>query len=348
MSKETLNWLNTQTLIGFTDKRGNAWHYRQGSDNHYPGPVPVEDVRRRLFDWTAEEQPLYVPSTVPDFADLDAPTGYASIPGRKAIVRSDNGDVLGIFRDGYQPHQYGEWLLTNVANLLDDDLGIGSAGLLKGGAIAWVSVEVPDNIVTPSGVEFRPNLMATTSFDGSVSTTYKRHITNVVCDNTMNRALGEDGGQFKVRHSSKSLGRLQDARDALQIVHTMSADFAKEVENLTATEFGDSQFGQLVETLAPMPKPKVAGGKPDARSKAMAENKRAVLWSMWTSDERVAPWRGSAWGAWQAANTFTQHDGNKPRKGAHKAERNMLRVVRGDLADFDHMVVGKILELSGA
>lgn len=28
MSAETLEWLNTQTLIGYTERRGNAWHYR--------------------------------------------------------------------------------------------------------------------------------------------------------------------------------------------------------------------------------------------------------------------------------------------------------------------------------
>ncbi len=28
MSRETLNWLNTNTLIGFTDKRGHAFHWR--------------------------------------------------------------------------------------------------------------------------------------------------------------------------------------------------------------------------------------------------------------------------------------------------------------------------------
>jgi hypothetical protein len=44
--------------------------------------------------------------------------------------------------------------------------------LLKGGALAWVSVEVPDNIVTPEGVVFpgvvfRPNLLAARTHDGS-------------------------------------------------------------------------------------------------------------------------------------------------------------------------------------
>ena len=60
MSSETLQHLNTNTLIGNTDARGHAWHYRaeeQGAEsNHYPGPIPIEDVRRRLFCWTAESR----------------------------------------------------------------------------------------------------------------------------------------------------------------------------------------------------------------------------------------------------------------------------------------------------
>ncbi len=74
-------------------------------------------------------------------------------------------------------HQYETWLLETVANILDDDLSISSAGLLRGGAIAWVEVSVPENITTPEGVEFRPNLLTTTSFDGSIATTFKRTIT---------------------------------------------------------------------------------------------------------------------------------------------------------------------------
>lgn len=50
MSRETIHHLNTQVLVGFTDQRGTAWHYRrdeQGDEpNHYPAAIPVEDVRR--------------------------------------------------------------------------------------------------------------------------------------------------------------------------------------------------------------------------------------------------------------------------------------------------------------
>ena len=134
--------------------------------------------------------------------------------------------MLGIFKDGYQPHQYAEWLLKNVAAILDADLAIGSAGLLKGGRQAWVSVETPDTITTPEGVAYRPNLLAVASFDGSLATTYKPVVTNVVCDNTMAAGLREAGPQFKVKSTRNSMGRLSDAREALGIVHTIADDFA--------------------------------------------------------------------------------------------------------------------------
>src|SRR6187402_1981163 len=131
MSKESSEWLNTQTLIGFTEKRGNAWHYREGAQgeesNHYANAIPVEDVHRRLFHWQAVEATSEY--TLPDGRVFPSP--------QKTIARSDTGAYLGAFMEGYRPHQYGEWLVTHVENILDESLSIGSAGLLKGGRVAW-------------------------------------------------------------------------------------------------------------------------------------------------------------------------------------------------------------------
>jgi hypothetical protein len=53
MSRESMETLNTLTLIGNTLNRGTAWHYRrdlQGAEsNHYDGFIPVDDVNRRLW-----------------------------------------------------------------------------------------------------------------------------------------------------------------------------------------------------------------------------------------------------------------------------------------------------------
>jgi phage/plasmid-like protein (TIGR03299 family) len=211
--------------------------------------------------------------------------------------------------------------------ILDDDLSIGSAGLLKGGAVAWVSVEVPDTITTPEGVAFRPNLLACTSHDGSLATTFQRVATNVVCDNTMSAALTEHGQRIKVRHSRHSRLRLAEARQALHIVHSIADDFAAQVAELTATTVTDQQWARFLDAHAAIPP------GPTTRARTMAERKRDTLGRLWNHDARVTPWRGTAWGVVQAVNTYTHHE--QTVRGATRAERNMLRAVNGTTDTLD-------------
>jgi phage/plasmid-like protein (TIGR03299 family) len=358
MSQETTQWLNANTLIGYTSKRGSAWHYRadlqSDQPNHYPGPVPVADVRRRLFGWAAESREVYVRKPGRDVLDagellaqpgrdatlayvLDA-FGLQHQPGRQAITRSDNDHVMGIFTDGYEPHPYDEWLLTTVANILDDDLHIGSAGLLRGGAVAWVSVEMADNVRLPEGVEFRPFLLATTSFDGSLSTTFGRKVTNVVCDNTHGIAMSEHGQQIKIRHSRYSKLKLTEARQALGVIHEITGEFAAEVTRLCAVDVSDAAWAAFLDAHVPLPE---AAG----RGRVMAERKRETLTRLYDHDQRVAPWRGTGWGVLQAVNTYAHHEGIV--RGASRAERNMLNAVTGRTDNLDRQTLDTLTGVLG-
>jgi phage/plasmid-like protein (TIGR03299 family) len=324
-----MDWLNINTLIGFTDQRGNAWHYRielQGLEsNHYGGPIPIDDVLRRLFNFEVRDQAIYVLTD----------RGYVEIPGRKAMVTSDTEDVLGIFKQGYQGHQYQEWLLENVATVLDDtdELGIGSAGLLRNRAQAWVSIEVPENIITPEGVEFRPNLLACTSFDGSLATTYKRVNTRVVCDNTAEAARSEEGQQFKTKHTKYSGFKIQSARDALQIVHTMADEFSAEIKALCEWKVSDAEFAAHLAIMVPEPD---ADAAQSAHTKF--DNKRGEIVSLYNYDLRVAPWKGTAFGVAQAYNTW-QHHYAVVRKGVPRAVRNMENTLNGKMGNMDAQVL---------
>ena len=184
-------------------------------------------------------------ATMTHLSGTGTPMRWTVINDKQAICRDDQHAVMGIFAPGYNMHQYREWLVSTVADVLDDDLAISSAGLLRGGAVAWVEVSVPESITTPEGVEFRPNLLATTSFDGSIATTFKRTITDVICDNTRESALAETGQTYKVKHSRHSHTQLAPAREALAVVHTLADDFAREVADLCATTVTEQQWGRL-------------------------------------------------------------------------------------------------------
>lgn len=324
MSKETAQWLNGNTLIGFTAKRGNAWHYRadlqSAEPNHYMGAIPVEDVRRRLFHWSPVEG-----SVDTTFITEDGVTTITD-PTRKTIIRPDTATVLGVFKQGFQIHDYSDWLVSNVQSILDDDLQVGSAGLLKGGALAWVQCELSENVTTPEGVEFRPFLMAATSLDGSLSSTYQTGAQVVVCDNTLSAALGEDGAKrVKIKHSSRSLGRIGSVRDALGIVHSVGEDFAAQVAALCSETVSEAQWSAFLDAHVPVGS--------EGRGATIAENKREALTRLWVHDARVSPWKGTAFGVVQAVNTYTHHE--KTVRGAERSERNATRVVTGGIDALD-------------
>ncbi len=325
MSRETLTHLNTQTLIGYTSKRGQAWHYRaseQGAEpNHYEHAVPVADVRRRLFHWSPVEADIHAV-----IIDKDGVETYADAT-RKAIVRPDTGAILGIFRTGYKVHDYDQWLINNVEGILDADLHIGSAGLLRGGAVAWVQVEMADTL-NAAGVEFRPFLTATTSLDGSIATTYQTGAQVVVCDNTLSAALNTADTRVKVRHSANSLTRLAQVRDALAIVHQVADDFTAQVERLTNQTVTENQWIRFLGAYC---------GTDDTKASKRALTTRSLqanqLDRLWNHDQRVTPWRGTAYGVLAAANTYAHH--LAPVRGATRAERNAERLVTGKVHDLD-------------
>jgi phage/plasmid-like protein (TIGR03299 family) len=341
MSAETYEWLNTQILVGYTDPtygRGNAWHYRedlQGAEpNHYAHAIPVDDVLRRLFFWNAVEAESCV--RVPNG---DGTFRIISDPERKAIVRSDNDTVFAVFKNSYQVHQYKQWLLDTVANIIDDnDLAIGGAGLLKQGAKAYVQVELPETVKTPMGFDIRPHLLACTSHDGTLSSTFQLVSTVVVCDNTLAGALGEKTAKHKVRHSKHSIGKLQSVRDALGIIHEYTDELMLELERLSTQQVTDREFTAIIEHLVPLAtdidvRPQV---------KARVENKQELLRHLYANDPMVAPWKGTALGVLQMWNTYNHHYAGNDKT---RVERNMLNGINGKTSEQDGFVLNTINNL---
>lgn len=366
MSAETDHWLNTMTLIGHTEQRGSkAWHYRAELQeefisasgkryfgNHYPGAIPIEDVRDRLFNWEPESRPVAVPVS---FDSEGVPTDWMEIAGKQAIVPSDDPHhVFGIFSESYLAHGYDEWLVGNVAELLtggpndglsfDETLGIASAGLLKERAIAWVELSLPKTFTTPEGVAFRPYLLATTSLDGTVATTYGRKTNLVVCDNTWAGAMKEKGLTYKRKHTRYSGGKMEQdrAREALSLINESIDDVEREIRKLTSIEVTREQFDNIVKGLVNPDQ-----GKPLSKTgETLAAKKTEQITAMYLNDERVSPWNGTAFGVVQAFNTWSQHE--KPVRGnTILAERNMVDAVKGNVEKEDNVTWAAIVRELG-
>jgi phage/plasmid-like protein (TIGR03299 family) len=320
MSQETSVWLNTMTLIGFTDKRGTAWHYRESEQgerpNHYPGAIPEADVIERLFDWEPEV----------GFGETTVRRGGQDVrivdTSRKTIVHPKTDAILGQFMDSYQPHGYKQWLLTNLRLLLQGGgLGLSSAGLLKAGAQGWVQAELEETQEV-AGIQFRPFVTAFTSLDGSLATNYITGAQLVVCDNTLGRARSSAAAKYRVKHSSRSLGRIPEIQDALGLASDTADEITSELENLIATDVDEKAWQRFLDLEAPVP-----ADLPKGRKRTNAENHRDALINLYHNDLRVQPWAGTAFGVVQAVNTYDTHV--RTVKGSERAERNADKMVTG-------------------
>jgi len=326
MSNESTAWLNTQVLIGHTDRRGRAYHYSadlQGErSNHYSGAIPLADVRNRLFSWHAELRPIAVDvragGLVPEWRTVD---------GKRAVCRSDDrtGAALALVSEDYELHQYDEWLLGTAADLVGDELDVRSAGLLRNGAIAWVELSLPQRLIPDAGVSFHPNLLLTTSHDGNGATIYKRTITDVVCDNTRKVALKEKSPEVRQPHRPGAALPRVGLSTALGLLHDAAAEFETQVRELVDITVTDLQWDRIVESWLPL-----EGCRTPATRQNMAQ-RRERLHHLYREDRRVLPWRGTAHGALQAINTWETH-------GPYRRDRvaaNAVRLVQGRYDDVD-------------
>lgn len=347
MSRETSTWLHDNSLIGDTDKMGEAWWIRKGVDsqgrpNHFAGAVPVSEVLDRLFpplhDVTARRVAVEMPATVDTMTHLSedgSPMRWTVQDDKRGMHRNGGDTVHGIFSASYQPHQYREWLIENVSTLMDtpqSGLHIHSAGTLANHAVAYVQF-MPDEAITGKcGMTILPWFLATTSFNGKVASTYKFCTTSTVCDNTLDMARAEKTPTVKYRHTKNSLSKVQDARTALGMTWENAEDTMAELDRLAETEMPAQKWVQLLDVIHPVD----LKGSPN--SITMATGVRDRLTAMLHNDPRVNPWDNTALGAFQAFNTFGQHV--KATRGAtDRGERNMLDTISGKIGDSDAKIL---------
>ena len=351
MSAETMQDLQTNTLIGQTAQRGNAWHRRDDlrrlpdgtmlEDNHYPGFIPVADVTRRLFNWQPKTVTVaYLePCDVADAQFITA-AGQAvriieSQSERFGLLRDDNDYDLGVFKSA-KHHPYQKTLIQDAERLTGTILGVSSAGLLAKGGRAWVEFSLPETLHDDkSGFDYRPNIVKADSMDGSMSIVTARTINATVCDNTLSCNLLEakaSGVLFKRKHTAGNFD-LQDERDALGILEETDTAFLSELHQLIAQDVTARQLDKVMDILMPMP----AEGTPNTKR----TNQRDRWMSLYTSDPMCAPWKGTAFGVVQTDNTY-QHHHATVAKTVSRSERNTWRAIQGKQRESDQRVVAAL------
>lgn len=172
-----------------------------------------------------------IPTTA-QYLDMDGK--LLAYEGKTVLYRSDTRAPVGMVTPDYRIFQPADCLEVFRALVEKADSGwyIHTAGSLRGGSKIW-AMATNDTIGGRASVgkidRLRPNLLCATSLDGSMKTKIKEVGTRVVCENTVNIALREDGSEVVLSHR----GQL-DVDDMVHSLQNAAYSFSEFVEAANA------------------------------------------------------------------------------------------------------------------
>ena len=143
----------------------------------------------------------------------------ALVEGRKATMRMDKCKALGVVSDHYgivQNERAFEFIDTLCSGGKENTPVIECAGVLGQGERVFITAKFPEQIILDNKGDDRVEMYVvfTTSHDGTGAVNCMVTPIRVVCNNTLNYALGRGGnaGKISLRHTSGVNNRLDLTR----------------------------------------------------------------------------------------------------------------------------------------
>ena len=182
---------NDMAYVGET-----PWH---GLGNSLPKNQPIEVWQKSAgMDWEIKQSDVLFNAANGDGNLLNLRVNSDAT----VLYRSDNSEPLSVVSKRYkvvQPH--------DVLSFYRDLVSVGgfeleTAGVLKGGKKLWALAKTGQETLLAGGDKVKAYLLLATSCDGSLATTAQFTSVRVVCNNTLQMAVGQSKGAVRVPHST--------------------------------------------------------------------------------------------------------------------------------------------------
>lgn len=287
-----MHLVNTMAYVG-----QRPWH---GLGNALSPKQPIEVwAKQSGMDWQIESADVR-------FVSGSSGTQLGSIhafPEQKVLYRSDTKTPLSVVSSRYQVVQPREILefyrdLTEVGGF-----ELETAGVLKDGKKLWALARTGQSVSLKGHDEVNGYLLLATACDGTLATTAQFTSVRVVCNNTLQIALGDSAGAVKVGHRSQF--DAQAVKRQLGIAISSWDGFMTRMKALADRKVTDS----VAETFMRRVLTYQAGGP---NTQAPVTNDRAIkavheLYAGRGKGATLSSASGTAWGLVNSVTEFVDH-----------------------------------------
>lgn len=278
-------------------------------------PNSNEALRLAGLDWTVEGKTIY-------------DNMGRVIAGYKANTRSSDGKVLGIVGNRYKIVQNAD-AFQFTDNLIGGDVRYETAGSLQGGKKIWLLAKMPETKVCDDNVE--PYVCFTNTHDGSGAVKAIMTPVRVVCNNTLNLALRTAKRSWSMRHQGNIEGKLEEARQALELAEIYMDSLAKEADEWANITVNTEHLHKILDAIFPE-----KANATDRAKENIKRNKDQFMACVFAPD--LVKFVGTAWGVINAAADFVGHTAPS-RNTKSYAENNWNRIMDG------HPLVDRVVSL---
>lgn len=243
----------------------------------------------------------------------------STVPNRKAVIRDDTREVLGVVGNSYVPIQNGECFSFLDAVVAEGNVRYHTAGALGKGERVWLLAKLPGHIRVKNTDDLTEKfLLLHNSHNGSSALRVFFSPIRVVCANTMAIARQQGRSQgISIYHTGNLASKVQQAQQVLGLANQFYDDVQVKVDILADHRPTAAQLQSYFEALYP--------DNPDSNSKR-AQNIRTELTRLFEEGmgQDIPGIRHSSWAALHAVTEWVDH--HRPTRAGSPLEKTSRRL----------------------
>lgn len=248
-------------------------------------PTSARALELAGLDWTVESHPIWVNGM------------YEPIAGYKANIRSSDQKVLGVVSDRYKIVQNADAFAFTDA-LIGGEVHYETAGSLLGGKKIWLLAKMPETELCGDKVE--PYMCFSNTHDGSGAVRVCMTPVRVVCNNTLNLALGTAQRAWSVRHTGDMNAKMAEAAVTLEMADRYMDSLKEEADQMANTDVKEARIAEILNKLFP-----VKEDASDLQKSRVQAAKDGYMSCYFAPD--IVKFQGTAWGAINAMADYVGH-----------------------------------------
>jgi phage/plasmid-like protein (TIGR03299 family) len=305
-----LNFNQKNNEYSFFSVKEKAWHNLGTIVEKYP--TSAEAIQFAGLDYSVEKRPLFTFDTPNHYGETDSIIPEITVPNYYATVRTDTEDVLGVVGRDYEIVQN-----TDAFQFFDAIVGGGegilyeTAGALGKGERIFITAKLPGYIRVGKEDLIEQYLFLTTSHNGFGSINAAFTPVRVVCNNTLNAALGNHTNAIKIRHTSSANDRIKQAHTLMGISNNLSAELEGVFNQWAKVRITDVQVKKLVQ-IAMAPNREVLQNLQNGTTDELSANYTKMVdkvyeYAFSSPDQQLATTAGTVFGAYNAITGYFQN-----------------------------------------